>query len=301
MNAMLEVPLPGTELEKIYDSVCGKEWGYKCRDIPCKHYCSRERCAAREFSPLKKKNRHFTGAEYWGEITEVMAAEPYYLWEVKPEGAEEAKKIRVDSVDDLYARSAVQKSCIRYLHWSPYRVSDNDWIKTINTAMAGIEGRKIAVEEGTDTTDLSDLRELFLQFISRRLGKDKQKYMIPMGQVYYEEGVYYFTHSAFKTYLRLAKFNLGKTNLRVKLQDYGCSEAVLEDTVSGGERISIRCWKKEEDDLLRERRLYYKNVLEKDAELLEESREGWEARKEVLEGDEEYPEEDIPMDDEDFV
>jgi hypothetical protein len=275
MNAMLEAPLESKEVEKIYESVSKREWGYKCRDIPCKDYCNREKCAGREYSPCKKKHRHFTGAEYWGEISEVMAEEPYYEWEVKPEGAAEAKSIRVDSVDDLYSQSAVQKSCLRYLHWSPYRVGDNDWIKAINTAMKGIEERKISVKPGTDTTDLSELRDLFFRYLTRRLFNGKHKYMIPMGQVYYEDGVYYFSHTSFKEYLRIMKFSLGKTNLRAKLLDYGCLEAVLEDEVKEGETLTIPCWKREEDDILKKRRLYFQFVLEKDAEVLAESaREG---------------------------
>jgi hypothetical protein len=270
MNGCLESPLEQKDIDSIYASVTAHGYdNYSCTKPPCAGYCDKKLCAVREYGAGKRRGNRFTGADCWGELSKVMAAEPYYLWEVRINPDDEFKTIRVDSVDDLYNQAAMQKCCWRSLDWAPFRVKDNDWIDTVNRAMEGIKERQVPVPEGTDTTAIGELRSLFTQYLIRRRAQNGQPCMVTVGQVYYMEGIYYFTTQSVMAFLRYEKFSLGKTNLRAQLIEYGCSEAELRYKNARGEEKTIPCWKKPEDKGLLEEAALYGDVHDADMEILQ--------------------------------
>ena len=90
--------------------------------------------------------------------------------------------------------------------------------------------------------------------------------MVNVGQVFVRDGKYYFTTDGVKTYLRVQKFNLGRTNLREELMSFGCEEGELSYTGRSGRTMQVKCWVKEEDAELAGRQMYYDDILEQDAD-----------------------------------
>jgi hypothetical protein len=270
MNDCLESPLEQKDIDNIYTSVTTNGYdNYSCKRSPCADYCDRKICALREYGVGRQKNNRFTGADCWGTISRMMAAQPYYLWEVRINPDEEFRKVRVESERDLHNQSVIQESCWRDLNWAPFRVKDNDWIATVNQSMEGIEGRQIPVPKSTDTTEMGELYGLFIQYLTRRRAQNGQPYMVRLDQVYYAEGIYYFTTKGIMAFLRYERFSTGKVNLREQLIACGCSEAELRyKTLRGEERI-IPCWKKPEDADLLEQEIFYGDMSDADEEILQ--------------------------------
>jgi hypothetical protein len=270
MNGRLEAPLGQDEVDGIYKSVTSKGFdGYLCDSQPCAGYCNKKLCALREYGAGKQWNNRFTGADCWGDLSKVMAEEPYYLWEVRVKPGGDFKPVRVDSVDDLQNQSAMQKRCWRDLNWAPFRVKDNDWIATVNKAMEGIENRLIPVDKETDTTEMGELRGLFLRFLTHKQTQKGQPYTVKLGQVYCEGGVYYFTTEGILDFLRFEKFRLGKINLREQLIAYGCSAGEVRYKTQKGEEKSVACWKKPGDAELAEMDAFYEDVYDGDADIIQ--------------------------------
>jgi hypothetical protein len=238
MNGCLEAPLEQKDIDSIYTSVATKGYdNYSCKKPPCADYCNKKLCALREYGAGRQRNNRFTGADCWGELSKVMAGEPYYLWEVRINPDDDFKTVRADSVDDLQNQSVMQKRCWRDLNWAPFRVKDNDWIATVNKAMEGIEKRQIPVKKETDTTETEELHSLFVRYVAHKQIQNGQPYMVPLGQVYHAEGAYYFTTKGIMDFLRFEKFSLGKINLREQLIAYGCSDGELPyKTARGGRK-----------------------------------------------------------------
>jgi hypothetical protein len=175
----------------------------------------------------------------------------------------------VDSERDLRNQSVIQESCWRDLSWAPFRVKDNDWIATVNKAMDGIKGREIPVPKGTDTTEMGELRDLFIQFLIRRRTQNGQPCMVQVGQVYRAEGIHYFTTPSIMAFLRSERFSLGKVNLREQLIAYGCLEARLTYKTAKGEEKEVPCWQKPDDTEIREMDAAYEDVYDTSAEILQ--------------------------------
>jgi hypothetical protein len=281
MNECLEAPLERRDIDSIYTSVTTHGYdNYSCKKSPCADYCDKKFCALREYGVGKSSGNRFTGADCWGELSKVMAEEPYYIWKVRINPDDEFKDVRVDSVDDLQNQSMIQKRCWRDLNWAPFRVKDNDWIATVNKAMEGIDNRRLPVPKGTDTSEKEELRGLFVQFLTHKQTQNGQPYMVQLSQVYHAEGVYYFTTKGFMDFLRFEKVSPGKTNLREQLIAYGCSDGEVRYKTAKGEEKTIPCWKKPDDDELLEMGAFYEDVYAGDAAIL---RKG-EQDKERVEG-----------------
>jgi hypothetical protein len=274
MNDRLDVPLEQKDIDSIYKSVTTHSYdGYGCKKPPCADYCDKALCALREYGVGKRKNNRFTGADCWGELSKVMAEEPYYVWDVRINPDDEFKKVKVNSVDDLQNQSVMQKRCWHDLNWAPFRVKDNDWVATVNMAMEGINERQLPVPKGTDTTEMGELRNLFVQYLLHRRARNGQPGMVVAGQVYYAEGGYYFTTTSILAFLRYERFSLGKVNLREQLISYGCQEAELRYKNTQGTEKVISCWKKQEDDELLEMAALYDDAHDADMEILKQAKE----------------------------
>jgi hypothetical protein len=269
MNDCLEAPLGQGDINNIYTSVTRKGYdNYSCKKSPCADYCDKKLCALREYGIGRHRNNRFTGADCWGELSKVMAEEPYYLWEVRINPDDEFKTVRVDSVDDLQNQSVMQKRCWRDLNWAPFRVKDNDWTATVNKAMEGIEERLIEIPKETDTTEMGMLRGLFMRYLTHKQIQNGQPYMVQLGQVYRADGAYYFVTKGVMDFLRFEKFSLNKINLHEQLKTYGCYNGELKYTTAKGEEKIIKCWKKDEDAELLEMDAFYEDVYDGDADIV---------------------------------
>jgi hypothetical protein len=269
MNNRLSDPMSEKDLRLTYNSVMARDYHYKCKEAPCASYCDRKECKIREFAGVKKDRKNtYTGADCWGEMSMVMAEEPYYLWQVRIKPDEEFKTVRADSVDDLQNQSVMQKRCWRDLHWAPFRVSDNTWIQTVNDAMEGIENRQIAIAKETDTSELSELRVCFFRFLTQ--AQCGAAHLVYTGRPYHGDGGYFFTHDGFKAYLTSEKLTLGRINLREWLISQGCSEAKVEWETGKDTKRTIACWKKPETEELLSMDEFYDDIYAGDAGALQE-------------------------------
>lgn len=271
INSSLEAPMTDDEVEATYTSVMSKEYKYKCKSGPCAEYCDTKLCKMREYGVGKDKGNQFTGFACWGEISRIMAEEPYYEWEVQVDEDGPFKKIRIDSEADLMNQTIVARSCIRYLNRAPMVVKPNSWLDTVNKSLEGIENRIIEIARATDTTEMSALRGYFIRFLTHKQMQNGLPYLVGLGQVYHEDGNYYFTTEGFKDYLRIQKFNTNRMNLREELIRFGCTEGSVSYKVSSGEK-TIQCWKKQKDEDIEQVGTFYDDVEEADKIVLQDSR-----------------------------
>jgi hypothetical protein len=95
--------------------------------------------------------------------------------------------------------------------------------------------------------------------------------MVQLGQVFRSDSMYYFTTDGFKDYLRVAKFAIGRTNLREQLISYGCDEGSVTYHVKDGAKV-ISCWKKADDEELTSLGVFYEDVLEADKVVVEKNK-----------------------------
>jgi hypothetical protein len=272
-NNLLEAPLEDADVARIADSAVKKDyqiWG-RCKKSPCAEYCDRKRCKEREFGVGRGKNNMVSNVEF-GQIIRMLSEEPYYLWEARLAGTESYVQVRIDGEADLLNQKVVQKACIRYLNQTPVTVKQLVWEKTLNDCLAGIE--EVEVEEGTDTTELSALRNCFIRFLTHKQTQNGLPHLIQTGQVYYRDGVFYFTGEGVKQYLAVEKFNLKGYNLREQLISYGCSKGELAYITPRGAERKISCWQKPEDDELRDMGLFYEDIYDGDADILQKSEAG---------------------------
>jgi hypothetical protein len=286
MNDCLEAPLEKKDVDSVYKSVTEKGYDrFSCTKPPCSEYCDKTLCAKREFCQGKERGNHFTGAYCWGALSKVMAKDPYYQWEVriKPDG--EFKTVRIDSVDDLQNQATVQKRCWRDLNWAPFTVKMNDWIAIVNEAMEGIEERRIEVPQETDTTMMSALRVSFVRYLTHKQIQNGQPYMVRLGQVYHADGAYYFITKGLVDFLQTERFTLGRVNLREQLISYGCSEGEVKYKTSKGEERVVKCWKKADDPELLEMDVFYEDIYDGDADILQKNKSDKPEKREVTDGD----------------
>jgi hypothetical protein len=298
-NAFLEAPLEEAEVDRIADSVAKNNyqiWG-RCKKSPCVEHCDRKLCRTREFGVGRGKNNMVSNVEF-GKITRMLSEEPYYLWEARLAGTEAYVRVRIDGEADLLSQKVVQKACIRYLNQTPVTVAQTVWEKTLNDCLADIE--ELAVEEGTDTTELSALRNCFLRFLTHRQTQNGSPHLIQTGQAHYRDGVFYFTSEGARQYFAMEKFNLKGYNLREQLISYGCSKAELSYRTSRGTERTISCWQKPEDDELRDIGLFYDDIYDGDADILQGGSAGKEERDDADEDSEHSEHSENSEDDEDI-
>lgn len=290
INAENDVPLPDAEVEATYNSVMAKDFQYKCKTGPCAEYCDTKLCKMREYGVGKDKGNHFTGFMCWGEISRVMAEEPYYIWKVQVDEGGEFKDLKINGEADLMNQLVVGRACVQHLNRAPLIVKPNDWVAIVNQSLIGIENRIIEIPKATDTTEMSALRSYFVRYITHKQMRNGLPYLVRLGQVYRSEGFYYFTTEGFKDYLRVQKFVVGRLNLREELIRFGCTDGMVKYTVPSGEK-SIACWKKAEDDEIAQMGEFYDDVLEADKGVVASTKLGKVDEADVLEskgaGDEE--------------
>jgi len=280
MNRCFQSPLEDSEVASVYNSVTDKDKNYEnysCKKPPCADYCDKRLCKARKYAPYRDRNNHLTGAEYWGRLYRYDTGEdtePYFKWEIQVPERNTPEMVQIDSHEDLLSQIKVQQCCLRDLNWVPLKVSENDWIGNVMKGLLGIEeepGRIIKVPLAADTSKKGMLRESFMKFLThKQIQKNGQPYMVKHGQVYYEGGVFYFDTRGLLDFLRLEKHELGRFNLGNWLVQQGCvQDAELPYQTPKGEQRSLSCWKKPETPELRAMNIFYDDVYDGDADIIQ--------------------------------
>ena len=270
LDNCMEAPLQYEDMQGIrstMESANSKEWSYSCRKDPMCSYCNRKECAKRQYTATQKSNpqqNENTGADMMGPISKVLARTPYYLWEIAAPG-KEPKMVRFEDASELRNQLIVQTKCIDQLGWMPQQVKNNVWIDTLNHCMEGMSEREITVSAESDTTELNELHMLLVKYLTHRQVMNGAAYMINAGQVYKEDNKYYFNTEGIKDYLRIERYNLGRTNLREELIRFGCSEGSVKYSTKAGKEVTVRCWVKEDDAELNSKLEYYDDMYEQDA------------------------------------
>jgi hypothetical protein len=269
-NGCLESPLEDGDVQRIYKSVTEKGYdNYWCTKPPCKDYCNKALCKQREWGIGKDRNNISTGADTWGELSRVMAEEPYYIWKVRVNPEDAYKDVRFDNEDEVLNQAIVQKHCMRDLNWVPTTVKKQVWDGIINDALKGIGGREIPVAKEHDTTATGTLHGLFVRYLTHKQIQSSEPYVVLFGRVYHADGMYYFSTDGIMEFLRFEKFPLGRINLHAKLTAYGCTDGELPYKAANGEAKIIKCWKKPDDAELREMDAFYDDIYAGDARILQ--------------------------------
>jgi hypothetical protein len=287
MNDCLENPIDREELDNIFTSIKKNNYdNYWCSKSPLKEYCNKGLCKLREYAPEKEKNNRFTGAASFGDIKKIVDGKgdtQYYKWAIRVKEDDDYADVILDSEDEIYSQGTIQKKCLRYLHWSPFMVSQNDWIKLVNKSMEFLrnnaEGSVEVIAKGTETSDKALLRNAIYRFLTHKQVQNKQKSFIKAGQVYKEEGIYYFTTDGLLRYLNLEKIPLHKVNLHADLTKYKFEEGEIVYNTSKGVELRIPCWIKKEDDELKEMDTFYEDIYSDEEDTEQEN------EKEVDDGD----------------
>ena len=122
------------------------------------------------------------------------------------------------------------------------------------------------------------------RYLTHRCVQSNSPSRINNKQVYFSEGVFYFKTDGLKDYLRIAKYTLGRTNLREELVKYGCVEGEVTWERKDKSIATIQCWKKDEDEALKNMARFFDEVIDEDADILSLNK----LNKEEKEGDKGY-------------
>lgn len=272
MNDMLADPVDDEDIKSIFASVEAGDYPIlgQCKKEPVVSFCDKKICASREYTAVKKEKNNVSSNVELGKIYRMKAEVPYYLVQARVAGdGGEFKLLRVDNAENFLQQRTIQKECIDKLGIIPWTVKQQLWEERINERLQTLEEKEVTRE--TDTTELSELYDLFIRYLTHRQATSNTPLRVNLKQVYSENGTYYFKTDGFKEYLRIARYTIGRTNLREQLLQYGCKEGNLTYTRRDGSMASIRCWVKQEDEHLKNMKIYFDDVLDDDAQLIEQT------------------------------
>lgn len=251
-NNTFESPLEESAVDQICNSVANNEYIYKCKDIPCNGFCDKPLCRKREFG-LGRDKSHFTGVDY-GQLYRYLAAEPYYIWELRLHGQEKWVNVIFKDEGYLLDQKNFAKMCVRYLNQAPMQVSGNDWYAILNSVLPNI--KDVEVKQESDTSSLSVVRNAFISYLANKQTRRDMPYQVRAGLSYRRtEGGnarFYFTAQGFTSYLRNQKITFDMALMRETLKQFGAIEDTLVYMNAMEEEIHFPCWSKEEDQYISE-------------------------------------------------
>ena len=277
LNSMLGEPLEQRHVESTYKSVTDPSKNYEnysCKKSPCAEFCDKSECVKREFGKGKKKGNTFTGMDCWGPITKVIDSGgevQHYLWEVKMEGEEEFKTVRIDDIEDFESQPKIRTACRRDLNWSPAIVKQDAWIDIINFSMQGMKEREIKIGKGSGTSEDSVFRTTVLRFLVSKQVQNSQPFMIKTGRVHKQDGYYYFSTDGVLQYLISERVSTHKMNLYAKLNKFGCEEVELSYKLPNNTKKTVACWRKKEDEEILGMDSYLDDVYVSEINLIEKN------------------------------
>ena len=272
-NERLIEPLESTDVASCYNSVASRDYPIlgQCKKEPMCSFCDRKQCKERAFSAVKKDKGNVSSNIEFGQVVRMKAETPYYMLEARLAGTEdEFKLLRLDTSENLLNQRMVQKECIDKLNQVMWTVKQQVWEERLNDVMSRIVEKEVARE--TDTTEMSDLRELFYRYLTHKQAQANSPYRVVLKQVYVADGTYYFRTDGFKEYLRIAKFVIGRTNLREQLVSYGCKEGSIDYTRRDGTAQRLTCWSKPTDGVLENMTVIYDDATDQDEEVIEQNK-----------------------------
>jgi len=175
VNSALIEPIPEKELDDtVLKSLRTSDATYKCKDVPICDLCNKMKCRSRKFGIGAGEVSDLS----YGKMVQVMNDPPFYLWSVN--GVE----FKFFDETELISQLSFQKQCVRLLHYKPAQMSNPQWDKIVNGALAHCEKRGVdaltALDEGTS------LRELIAEFLTKRTRAASMKEILA-GRVYREE------------------------------------------------------------------------------------------------------------------
>ena len=269
INGALPAPLSDAEALQIAQSVQKGEYRYKCSSCQiCKKFCSKKECALREYGVGRNKG-HFTGIDF-GQLVRMNSKDPYYVWELRVNDTDPYTKVVFKDEGELADQKQFLIHCIRYLNCAPTQVSPNDWLECVNTALSKMTVQ--AVSDSTDTTDLSQVHKAFIRFLVQKKAAGNQVYMIRVGAVVTDRsGFLCFSSEGFMAYLNSAHLGTKEMLLRDVLMRFGCEEGDIGYETKSGRRVVFKCWKKKSDEEIESEESILGDVVEGDAEAIDDA------------------------------
>ncbi len=273
-NERLAEPLEDKDVISAHRSVMQTDYPIlgQCKKNPMIEWCDKKLCKEQTFSAIKKDKDNVASNIQFGQMWRVKTEQPYYLLEAKLVDSEEDgfEILRLDAAENLLNQRTVQRECIDKLGQVMWTVKQQVWEERLNAVMLDMQDKE--VPEETDTTELSELRGLFNRYLTHGQVQSQNPFRISLKQVYFNNNKFYFQTEGLKDYLRIAKFNTQGRNLREYLLSYGCTEGSVEYERRDGTKGVIKCWVKEMDETLSEMTVYFEDVIDQDALLLEQNR-----------------------------
>jgi len=272
-NERFAEPLEDKHVENTYASAIAGDFPIlgQCKKEPMASFCDKKECKERQFAAIKKDKNNVASNFEFRQMYRMKAETPYYLIEARLAGTEdEFKMLRIDAAENILNQRTIQKEGVDKLGQIMWTVKQQVWEERINEIMATMVEKEVPKE--TDTTELSDLRQLFNRYLTHRQVQSSSPFRITLKQVYMANETFYFQTDGLKDYLRIAKFNLQGKNLREYLLSYGCTEGMVEYDKRDGQKGQIKCWLKSNDDTLREMLTYFDEVVDQDAQVLENNK-----------------------------
>jgi len=203
----------------------------------------------------------------FGTLYKTMTEEPSYRLEArKAKGKDnDFKIIKFKNAKELSSYTTVRKKVFEELYYLMPRIKRHEWEVKLNVLMSSME--ECETTKKIKSKELPKLHRLFYQYLIHTQAPNQVHVM--GGNVYFADNVYYFQALGFRAYLRIAKYNLGKKDLRKQLLLFGCREGEISYTRRDGTSNVIMCWMKDIDDSLLETVKYYQDMWNNDAQILE--------------------------------
>jgi len=272
-NSRFEEPLEAKHVETCHRSASEGDFPLlgQCKKEPMATFCDRVACKERKYAAVKKDKNNVASNIEFGQVFRMKAETPYYLLEARLAGDEgDFKVLRVDAAENFLNQKTIQKECVDKLGQIMWTVKQQVWEERVNAVLQNLQEKEVPKE--IDTSELSDLRELFHRYLTHKCASINTPNRINLKQVYFADGVYYFKNDGVKDYLRIAKYTLGRVNLTEELKRFGCTEGEVSWIRKDGTLAVVKCWMKQEDDVLKEMTRFFDDVVDEDAEIIAQNK-----------------------------
>lgn len=200
-NISLEVPLPSREVETIVGSVARRDYKYRCKESPCRDFCSAKICLTRKFGIEESESPQKIDEAGVREIvlesiTKVETDPPVYF--VVANG----QRVKV-TAGTLAQPAAMHVAMIEQANLVTYPIKPKDWMVMLATAM-----QSMVIEKAPDEASPSGLvKARLMAFVNKAVGEDRQ-HLLHNRPVRVTEGAVikvYFKAEAFIDHLRKTK------------------------------------------------------------------------------------------------
>ena len=138
LNKSLLRPLDDIEIDDtIIKSHKKRDYSYKCNQLPCYEFCSKELCKKRKFGIGSEEISELS----FEEFIQHKSDPPYYEWVIN------GKALTFYQENDIIKQDKFRELCFRELHLLPSRLKDASWTKIINRALKNIVIKEIDIAD----------------------------------------------------------------------------------------------------------------------------------------------------------